>query len=167
MHVHIQRQLDTLKVNCEHLQAWIAEHADISSLNTNTRELLKSKRLSVVELLSIAFLANEGLVLFKRLENANEIDKQNTFTPSNKENFHYEAIFKHVAAVENIENIENIENKSSNDHQLPKYDWLNTESNDNNDNNDNSDIIDTKLDDLISAIDLDEDIPSWLDTDAK
>ena len=86
MHDSIQHQLDCVKVNCEHLQAWIAEHADTSSLHPSTREVLKSKRLSVMELLSIAFLANEGLVLFKRLEDAGvEEAHMKTNTNSKKE----------------------------------------------------------------------------------
>ena len=154
MHDSIQNQLDCVKVNCEHLQAWIAEHADTSSLNPRTRELLKSTRLSVMELLSVAFLANEGLVLFKRLEDAGVEDtpfKPNT--NSTKENFQYEAIFKHIAAVETFDNTDNTHNTH------------NTHNTDSTDNTNDSD--DKKLDALISAIDLDEDIPSWLKTDPK
>lgn len=138
MHALLKAQLD--KLDCQHLQAWIVEHADASSLNHDTQTLMQQEQLSMVELLSIALLANEGLVLFKR------VDTPHTDKKLTDKAMQYEAIFKHVEAIEHVEKT------ASNTPTTPATQFRQTAAAD----------TDNALDKLIENIDLDADIPTWL-----
>lgn len=101
MRPHIHMQLE--KLHCEHLQAWIAEHADTSALVPAVRESLLSDKLSVPELLAVAFLANEGLVLFKPTASSEMLQCSAGVDVKGEKKTEYEAVFKHVEAIEPIE----------------------------------------------------------------
>ena len=79
------------KIDCLHLQEWLCAHADHDSLSASALAVLQNEKLNVHELLAIALLANEGLILFRP-------NKAERSTPTTE----YELIFKHVKAMRHL-----------------------------------------------------------------
>lgn len=79
------------KIDCMHLQEWLCAHADHDSLPGSALAVLQKEKLNVHELLAIALLANEGLILFR----PNKVDNSTETTD-------YELIFKHVKAMRHL-----------------------------------------------------------------
>ena len=56
------------KVDARALQTLLIQNADMSQLNAETKLALETEQLNMLDLLGAAFIANEGILLFKPTE---------------------------------------------------------------------------------------------------
>ena len=65
-HACMREQL--AKVDARALQTLLIQNADMSQLNAETKLALETEQLNMLDLLGAAFIANEGILLFKPTE---------------------------------------------------------------------------------------------------